>query len=62
MADLDEDGRTFRAGERTVVAHMRATDPGASRVAAVLVAEDAIEDEDFLSAHVGVRIEARLGL
>ena len=43
------------------MAHVRAADPGAGGIGAVLVAEDAREDEDFLPADMGVGIEPGIG-
>jgi len=40
-----------------MVAHVGAADPGAGGIGAVLIAEDAREDEDFLPTDMGVGIE-----
>ena len=43
------------------MAHVRAANPSAGGIGAVLIAEDAFEDVDFLAADVGVGIEPGLG-
>ena len=61
VADLDENRGAFGFGEGSVVTHVRAADPSASGIGAVLIAEDACEDEDLLPTNVGMRIEPGVG-
>ena len=61
MTDFDENGSTLGAGERAMVAQVRATDPSARRVTAMFIAEDALEDQDLFAADMGMRIEMRRG-
>lgn len=61
VADFHQNRGAFGFGEGAMVAHVRAADPGAGGIGAVLVAEDAREDEDFLPADVGMWIKPGIG-
>ena len=61
VTDLNENRGAFGFGEGSVVTHVRAADPGAGGIGAVLIAEDACEDEDFFPTNVGMRIEPGVG-
>ena len=52
VADLDEDQRTCRAGERRVPAPARAAQPCARLIVATLVAEDAIQDQNLFATRM----------
>lgn len=58
---LHVDEATF-PGEGLMLTGVRAANPRAGRVVAVLVGEGAFEHEDLLSAHVHVRLEFGAGL
>ena len=60
MPDLDpEEGAAGRAGR--VAAARRAAQPAALGIGAVLVLDGAVQDEDFLAAGMGVKIDAHAG-
>ena len=57
MPDLDVDQRAVVAGERRMLALIRATNPAARRVHAMLVAELALDNEYLLATLVPVRLK-----
>jgi hypothetical protein len=61
MPDFDKNSGAFGFGEGTVMTQVRTTNPSASTIGTVLVAEDAFQYEDLFPSDMRVGIETGMG-